>query len=93
MELLSLHTEIETEDGSYLWCSYRLIQDNLPGGDLPTYGIECLLEGMAEDSPTTHVLLRGISTHQQLVEAMVWQLARGQVLPIHITDIITDFVG
>lgn len=93
MEKLSLHTEIEKEDGSCLWCSYRLLQDNDPESGLPVYGIECLLEGMHEELPTTHVVLRGISSHQESVEAMVWRLARGQVLPIHIADIITDILG
>lgn len=48
MEKLSLHSEIQTEEGGSLWCSYRLLCDTDPENGLPAYGIECCLEGMLE---------------------------------------------
>lgn len=94
MEKLSLHSEIQTEEGGSLWCSYRLLCDTDPENGLPAYGIECCLEGMLEpELPLNHAVIRDISPHEDLVEEMVWELARGQALPVHIADIVTDLLG
>ena len=94
MEKLSLHTEIPREEGGSLWCSYRLLCEADPETGLPAYGIECSLEGMREPKlPLNRAVVRGISPREEVVEQMIWSLARGQALPVHIADIVYDLLG
>ena len=94
IEQLSLHSQITMEDGQFLWCSYRLLCEPDPETGDPVYGIDCALEGVDNSElPLHHAVVRGISPHQKPVENLLWRLARGQALPVHIRDIVSDFLG
>ena len=89
-----MHQEIITEEGGCLWCAYRLLQepDSESGGYV--YGVECELEGMSDSqSPHNYAALHSLSAHKEKVQQLLELLAREQVLPVHIMDVVNDLMG
>ena len=94
METMSLLQEIITEDGGRMWCTYRMIQEpDLENGGC-SYGIRCCLEGMQTSvSEHSYTEIHHISSHEEKVEDLIRFLAKKQVLPVHIKDMISDLLG
>lgn len=84
MERSSFYSDIQTEEGAVIRCSYRVVREGQH-----SYGLICCQEGRAQERLCR---LRNVSRHEETVEALASLLAEKQVLPVHIRDVLEDLM-
>lgn len=54
------------------------------------YGIECYIDGADHSLDTNYCYVRNITSDGEFAKELLYKLAQGEVLPIHVADIIQD---
>jgi hypothetical protein len=86
MELASLHTLARTEEGCPLWLTYKLLRSRKD-----RYGILCYVEGVDyTHSPHSIAAVEDLCACREEAEALMGRLARHQVAPAHLVDLIWE---
>lgn len=81
---ISLNTRVKVSDTRQLLVVYNLIRSG------EAYDIECFLDGEIAKSSNDYCYIKGITKEKEVAGNFIHKLAKGQVLPIHIKDIVED---
>lgn len=88
MENLSLRTDVVVDDTNTLTVAYCLTHNS------GLFGIECYVmgaEAIAEErTVSTYFHAARISPNERFVAQLIQKLAKRQVMPVHIGDIVDD---
>lgn len=87
MEVVSLHTELQEEDGRIIRICYRLLEENENGEMM--YGLLCFVEGSGQRSDQ-HCWLPDVFPSRWLAQAVLEFLADHGVMPVHIEAVLQE---
>ena len=80
----SLHSDVQVDDSRSFYMVYNMTCANT------LYGIECYKAGTDFSKPLNYAHVKDITSDEQFTVNLIKKLAAGNVMPIHIGDVVSD---
>lgn len=83
---ISYKKQVQVNKEETLVVCYNLLSEG------KNYDVECYIENSKEKNYHTYCLIKEFTNNRQVAEQFVELIAQGEALPVHIEDILEDYL-